>query len=123
MDKARSQPHEPLVHSGRAFRARPCETADNLPFRACPLYRRGPVFPIHGATLEGRQPLVDAPRLAAELSVTPANTRKALERLEANGVVLSAQVAKNHRAWRAPDILDLLDEFAEKAGRRETPAG
>ncbi|AKK07576.1 Fic family protein [Corynebacterium testudinoris] len=70
-----------------------------------------------------RQPLVDAPRLAAELSVTPANTRKALERLEADGVVLSAQVAKNRRAWRAPDILDLLDEFAEKAGRRETPAG
>lgn len=71
-----------------------------------------------------RQPLIDAPpRLAAELSVTPANTRKALERLEANGVVLSAPVAKIHRAWRAPDILDLLDEFAEKAGRRETPAG
>ncbi|WJY62229.1 Adenosine monophosphate-protein transferase SoFic [Corynebacterium atrinae] len=72
-----------------------------------------------------RQPLIDAPppRLAAELSVTPANTRKALERLEADGVVLSAQVAKNRHAWQAPDILDLLDEFAEKADRRETPAG
>ncbi|WP_231587538.1 Fic family protein [Corynebacterium comes] len=68
-----------------------------------------------------RQPLVDVPGLAAELNVSTANTGKALERLEANGIVLSAQVARNRRAWRAPEILELLDEFAEKAGRREVP--
>lgn len=68
-----------------------------------------------------RRPLVDAPGLAAELGVSATNIRKALERLEDHGIVLSAQVARNRRAWRAPEILELLDEFAERAGRREIP--
>lgn len=69
-----------------------------------------------------RQPLVDAPGLTTELGISAPNIRRALDRLEADGVVLSAQVARNRRAWRAPEILELLDEFAERAGRRELPA-
>lgn len=64
-----------------------------------------------------RQPLVDAAMVAEELDVTPANARRALERLEHDGVIVSAQVTKKKRAWRAPEVLELLDEFADAARR------
>ncbi|AGF71192.1 filamentation induced by cAMP protein fic [Corynebacterium halotolerans YIM 70093 = DSM 44683] len=68
-----------------------------------------------------RQPLVDVVGLSAELNIAGSNIRKGLERLEADGVLLSAQVEKTRRAWRAPEVLELLDEFAERAGRRGKP--
>lgn len=67
------------------------------------------------------RPVVTARDVAEELDVSPANIRKALERLEANGVVLAAQLERTTRAWRAPDILGLLDAFAERSGRRQHP--
>ena len=44
--------------------------------------------------------------------------RNALERLEVDGIVISAQLDKRQRGWRSPDVLALLDEFAEASGRR-----
>ncbi|RSZ61674.1 Fic family protein [Corynebacterium hylobatis] len=67
------------------------------------------------------RPVVTARDVAEELGVSPANIRKALERLEANGVVLASQLERNTRAWRAPDVLELLDAFAARSGRRQQP--
>lgn len=68
-----------------------------------------------------QQPLVDVPGLSVELGVAAPNVRKGLERLEEGGILRGAQVEKNRRAWRAPEVLELLDEFAERAGRRGAP--
>ncbi|MEJ6550140.1 Fic family protein [Corynebacterium sp. USCH3] len=68
-----------------------------------------------------RQPVVDAERISGELDISLVNSRRALDRLEEDGVLLSAQIAKRRRAWRSPEVLDLLDEFSERAGRRGTP--
>ena len=51
-----------------------------------------------------------------------AAARRALERLENAGVVRGYQVSRGRRAWRAQDVLDLMDEVAEGLGRRQAPA-
>lgn len=69
------------------------------------------------------RPLVTARQVADELDLTPANARKALDRLEGNGILIGSQIDRSTRAWRAPDVLELLDEFAERSGRRDSPTG
>ncbi|QYH19041.1 Fic family protein [Corynebacterium aquatimens] len=66
-----------------------------------------------------QHPIVTSTFAADALGTTSARARKALNRLEEDGIVVSAQLGKRARAWRSPDVLDLLDEFAERAGRRE----
>lgn len=68
-----------------------------------------------------RRPVVDAAGVSTDLGISSANARKALDRLEDDGILLSAQIAKGRRAWRSPEVLELLDEFAERAGRRTVP--
>ncbi|OHF35742.1 hypothetical protein HMPREF2550_11620 [Corynebacterium sp. HMSC074A01] len=41
----------------------------------------------------------------------------ALEALAEAGIITGAQLDKRTRAWRASDVLDLLDEFAEWMSR------
>lgn len=67
------------------------------------------------------RPLVTARQVADELDLTPTNARKALDRLERHRILVGSQIDRSTRAWRAPDVLDLLDEFAERAGRRDSP--
>ncbi|QPK80032.1 Fic family protein [Corynebacterium lizhenjunii] len=66
-----------------------------------------------------QQPVVDAAGVAEHLNVSPATARRALERLEDDGIVRSSQVTKAKRAWHAPEVLELLDAFAD-ANRRLT---
>lgn len=66
-------------------------------------------------------PAVPARDVAEELSVSPANIRKALERLETNGVVIGSQLERNTRASQVPEILEHLDAFATRPGRRQQP--
>jgi Fic family protein len=65
-----------------------------------------------------RRPVTDVSTVSGELELSAVNARKALERLEEDGILASAQIAKGRRAWRSPEVLELLDEFAERAGRR-----
>lgn len=65
-----------------------------------------------------QRPVVTSALVAELLDSSTAQARKALDRLEADGIVVSAQLGKRMRAWRSPDVLALLDEFAERAGRR-----
>lgn len=68
-----------------------------------------------------RQPVVDSDIICDELSLSQVNTRRALDRLEEDGILVSSQITSSRRAWRSPEVLELLDEFAERAGRRGTP--
>ncbi|VEI17694.1 Protein involved in cell division [Actinomyces viscosus] len=68
------------------------------------------------------QPVVDVRGAAAALGVSEQAARRALERLEGSDVVQGYQVSRGRRAWRAQDVLDLMDEVAMGIGRRQPPA-
>ena len=65
-----------------------------------------------------QRPVLTTAAVSAEFGVSAETARNALERLEADGIVISAQLDKRQRGWRSPDVLALLDEFADAAGRR-----
>ena len=65
-----------------------------------------------------QRPVLTTNAVAAEFDVSAETARNALDRLEADGIVVSAQLDKRQRAWRSPEVLHLLDQFAERTGRR-----
>ena len=65
-----------------------------------------------------QRPVLTTAAVSAEFGVSAETARNALERLEVDGIVISAQLDKRQRGWRSPDVLALLDEFADAAGRR-----
>ena len=67
-----------------------------------------------------RRPVLTTAAVAEEFAVSAETARNALDRLEADGIAVSAQVDKRQQAWRSPNVLSLLDDFAAAAGRRLT---
>lgn len=65
-----------------------------------------------------RRPVLTTAAVAEEFAVSAETARNALDRLEADGIAFSSQVNKRQRAWRSPDVLSLLDDFAAAARRR-----
>lgn len=68
------------------------------------------------------QPMTDVRGASQALEVSEQTARRALERLESAGVTVGYQVSRGRRAWRAPDVLDLLDKVAVGTGLRQIPA-
>lgn len=69
------------------------------------------------ATLLIGQPVLDVASAAAGLDLNPQTARRALARLEDAGIVIGYQVARGRRAWRAPDVLDLMDRTTSSIRR------
>ena len=65
-----------------------------------------------------QRPVLTTAAVSTEFDVSAETARNALDRLEADGLVISAQLDKRQRGWRSPDVLALLDEFVEASGRR-----
>lgn len=65
-----------------------------------------------------QRPVITAATLANELDVTDSSARATLNRLESTGIMVSAQLNKKTRAWRAPEVLEILEELSELTGRR-----
>ena len=65
-----------------------------------------------------QRPVLTTSMVSSEFDVSAETARNALERLEDDGIVVSAQLDKRQRAWRSPEVLALLDEFAALGGRR-----
>ena len=65
-----------------------------------------------------RHPVVNATFIASELAVAPRNTYRALQPLIGAGIVVEFTDKKRNQLWRAPEVLDALDHFAARAGRR-----
>lgn len=63
-------------------------------------------------------PVLNAALVAAETGIAPQNTYRALRPLEDGGVVVEFSDRKRNQLWRAPEVLDALDRFAVRAGRR-----
>lgn len=66
-----------------------------------------------------RQPVVTAETLRSELGLAPGHLRRHLDPLVQSGIAVEARVHKTRGTyWRAPEILAVLDTFAEESGRR-----
>lgn len=65
-----------------------------------------------------RQPVVNAAYVAQQLDTDPDNVHRLLDPLIAAGVVVTAAGPRRGRTWRAPEVLDALDGFAQRSGRR-----
>lgn len=65
-----------------------------------------------------RHPVVNAQLLAKELDVLQANVYGFLAQLERADVLAEFTDQRRNRVWRAPEILQALDAFANRAGRR-----
>jgi Fic family protein len=76
--------------------------------------------------LLARQPVVNAEVLETKLGLDYRRQKRALDALEEAGIVVGVNKFKKGRFWRAPELLEALDAFAERAGPlsiRETAAG
>lgn len=70
------------------------------------------------ADLLVRQPVFNAVTLQRELGITTGNARRYVDPLVEARVIVEFTDRTRNRAWRAPEILNALDAFAERAGRR-----
>ena len=65
------------------------------------------------------QPIVDVEFAAEAADCSSVTARRSLERLEGAGIVIGYQATKRRRAWRAPDVLELMDRVASGLGCRD----
>ena len=65
-----------------------------------------------------RQPVVDTTTVARELGVTPQNALRAITPLVNAGILEEFTGFARNRVWQSREILDALDYFAARAGRR-----
>ncbi len=65
--------------------------------------------------------MVDSPLVQRELDVAATNANTGIGHLEDKGILTMVSGKYRNRKWAAPEILDALDEFAERAGRTVTP--
>lgn len=61
-----------------------------------------------------QRPVLTTRIVVDELRAFVVSAGTALEALERADIVAGAQLDKRTRAWRAPDVLAILDEFAER---------
>ena len=66
-----------------------------------------------------RQPVADTTTVARELGVTPQNALRAITPLVNAGVLEEFTGFARNRMWQSREVLDALDDFAARAGRRQ----
>ncbi|WP_157538633.1 MULTISPECIES: Fic family protein [unclassified Nocardioides] len=64
------------------------------------------------------QPAVNVAYAVETTGVALSAAQRAVEQLEEAGILVRAGAARRNRVWTAPDVIDALDRFAERAGRR-----
>jgi len=65
-----------------------------------------------------RHPVVNAALVASEVGIAAQNTYRSLRPLVEAGVLVEFTDRKRNQLWRAPEVLDALDRFASRSGRR-----
>lgn len=70
------------------------------------------------ADLALRIPVFDAVTIARELGTTPSNAARAIAPLTEAGILTEFTGKRRNRMWQAREILQALDDFAARAGRR-----
>lgn len=64
------------------------------------------------------QPAVNVAHVVAALDVALSAAQRAVDQLESAGILVRSGGGQRNRVWVAPDVIDALDAFAERAGRR-----
>jgi Fic family protein len=70
------------------------------------------------ADLLVRHPVVNAQLIASELGMAEANTYRSLRPLVDAQILVQFADRKRNQMWRATEVLEALDRFATRAGRR-----
>lgn len=70
------------------------------------------------ADLLVRQPVVDAATVATELGISSENALRPIRPLVEAGVLTEFTGFARNRMWQSREVLDALDSFARRAGRR-----
>ena len=65
-----------------------------------------------------KHPVVNVGLVASELGIATPNTYRAIRPLVDAGILVEFSDKKRNQLWRAADVLDALDRFAARAGRR-----
>lgn len=65
-----------------------------------------------------RQPVLNTAVIQEELGIRPANVGRHLSRLEDAGVIAGKNLHLKGKLWRAPKVLEALNQFAARNGRR-----
>ncbi|KUI27593.1 Fic family protein [Mycobacterium sp. GA-2829] len=65
-----------------------------------------------------QHPVFNAQLLQRELGITTGNARRYVDPLTAAGIIVEFTDRARNRAWRAPEVLSVLDAFAARAGWR-----
>ena len=65
-----------------------------------------------------RQPVVNAAAISAAVGIVPQNVYRSLAPLIEAGVVEELTDKKRNQTWAAREVLDAIDRFAARAGRR-----
>ena len=65
-----------------------------------------------------RHPVINANLVAAEVGIAAQNSYRSLRPLVDAGVLVEFTDRKRSQLWGAPEVLDALDRFAARAGRR-----
>ncbi|MDR1386778.1 MAG: Fic family protein [Propionibacteriaceae bacterium] len=68
-----------------------------------------------------RTPVVDAALIARELGVRSQNAYPLLRELTDQGLLVAQTEHRLGRLWRSDEVLQAVDRFAERAGRRQSP--
>ncbi|HPZ50500.1 MAG TPA: hypothetical protein PLG38_09465 [Propionibacteriaceae bacterium] len=63
------------------------------------------------------QPAVHVALIVERLGVSETAARRAIERAAGAGVLRETSDRSRDRVWIAPDVLEILDDFASRAGR------
>lgn len=64
-----------------------------------------------------RQPVVNMTLISTELAMAPPNVYRSVQPLIDAGVLISTGRQRD-RVWRSPEVLDAVDAFAQRSGRR-----
>ncbi len=64
------------------------------------------------------QPAVTVDSVQRETRVALSAAQRAVDQLESAGILTRVGSGRRNRAWIAPEVIDALDRFAERAGRR-----
>jgi Fic family protein len=64
------------------------------------------------------QPAVNVKFILDATAVTETAAQRAVEQLEACGILTKASVNRRNRVWLAAEVIDALDQFAERIDRR-----
>lgn len=65
-----------------------------------------------------KRPVVNAQLVSGQLGIAINNVYRYLDPLVESGIIVEFTDQARNRAWRAPEVLGALDDFAERAGRR-----